>query len=102
MALMMFDESTNQQPNTPGLRDAEGVAEGVDGGTVIVTMASQQRLHELHFVLSLRGQTSEGLDGIFWGSQIGFFYEEISFIQVVFFGFVVFMFTFGTKATPGV
>lgn len=35
-----------------GLRDANDLAEGIDGGTVIVTMASQHRLHELHFVLS--------------------------------------------------
>lgn len=41
----------------PGLRDANDLAEGIDGGTVIVTMASQHRLHELHFVLSKLGMS---------------------------------------------
>lgn len=40
---------------TLGLRDLEGVAEGVHGGTVIVTMASRDRLHELHFGLATLG-----------------------------------------------
>jgi len=40
-----------------GLRDANDLAEGIDGGTVIVTMASQHRLHELHFVLSKLGMS---------------------------------------------
>lgn len=47
--------SVRQRPDpkaTLGLRDFEGVAEGVHGGTVIVTMASRDRLHELHFGLA--------------------------------------------------
>ena len=44
------------QPWLQGLRDGND-AEGIDGGTVIVTMASQHRLHELHFVLSKLGMS---------------------------------------------